>query len=519
MPHKRPALADLSRGLLLLLMTACVDTRQLCAAEAAVWPIPDWQVSTPEEQGMDSAELAKVIAYGKTKSFDSLLITRHGRIVLDAYYAPYTGDIPHNLNSATKSVVSSLIAMLRKDALLDSFEQPVLDIFADREVANVDERKKAITVQHLLDMTSGLEWDEGFEGGREQSMIDMRRSPDWVKFILDRPMSSHAPGELFYYNSGNSHLLSAIVTKLAGTATVSYANMKLLGPLGIAPPFWRRDPQGIAIGGFGLSLRPHDMAKFGYLYLRRGEWAGQQLLPAEWVDSVSHATIRMNARADASLTYHNQFWALPDQHVFMAVGYHCQVIMIFPDLDIVAAMTARDFCSFRRMAEGIAGAVKSEAPLPTNPDSTRLLDDAVSDVSTEKPTAVGPMPEIASAISGKTFRFASNALDVRSFSLSFTDSPSYAVELETHNPANPVIRIRGPMGLDGLYRKSEPTSFGLRAVKGSWVNGDTFAVDVQYVGLGEQQTFSLSFSGDNEAVLRGKTRGGREVKIDGQAGG
>ncbi|CUT12374.1 Betalactamase class C and other penicillin binding proteins [Bradyrhizobium sp.] len=519
MPHKRPALADLVRGTVMLLMVACFGGRELRAAEAPVWPIPAWQVSTPEEEGMDSAELVKMIVYGKTKSFDSLLITRQGRIVLDAYYAPYTGDIPHNLNSATKSVVSSLVAMLRKDGVLDSLEHPVLDLFADRDPANIDERKKAITVQHLLDMTSGLEWDEGFEGGREQSMIDMRRSPDWVKFILDRSMSSHAPGELFYYNSGNSHLLSALVTKLSGTATLSYADAKLLGPLGIAATFWRKDPQGIAIGGFGLSMRPHDMAKFGYLYLRHGEWAGQQLLPAEWVDAVNHATIPMNARVDPGLTYHNQFWALPDRHVFMAVGYHCQVIMVFPDLDVVAAMTARDFCSFRRMAEGISSAVKSEAPLPTNPEAARLLADAVSDVSTEKPTEVGPAPQIASVVSGKTYRFADNALDIRSVSLSFADRPGYDVELITHNPASPVIRMRGPIGLDGFYRKSEPTPFGLRAVKGAWVSGDTFDVDVQYVGLGEQQKFSLSFSDDKKVLLRGKGRYGREVAVTGEAGG
>jgi Beta-lactamase. len=115
----------------MLLMAVCFGARESRGAEAPVWPIPEWQMSTPEEQGMDSAELEKIIAYGKTKSFDSLLIARHGHIVLDAYYAPYTGDIPHNLNSATKSVVSSLVAILRKDGLLLSFEHPVLDLFAD----------------------------------------------------------------------------------------------------------------------------------------------------------------------------------------------------------------------------------------------------------------------------------------------------------------------------------------------------------------------------------------------------
>jgi hypothetical protein len=126
---------------------------------------------------------------------------------------------------------------------------------------------------------------------------------------------------------------------------------------------------------------------------------------------------------------------------------------------------------------------------------------------------------ITSAISGKTYRFPENALNVRSFSLSFTDRPGYVVEIDTHDPTNPVIRMRGPIGLDGLYRKSEPTPFGLRAVKGAWARGDTFVVDVQYVGQGEQQKFSLSFSGDNKVVLRGKTRGGREVAIDGEVGG
>lgn len=514
MRHKRTALADLVCCAVVLLVAASFGLPALHAAEPPVWPIPDWQVSTPEEQGMDSAGLAKIIGYGKTKSFDSLLIARHGRIVLDAYYAPYTGDIPHALNSATKSVVSSLVAMLRKDGVLDSFEHPALDLFADYKIANVDERKKAITVQHLLDMTSGLEWVEGFEDDVPQSLSDMRGSPDWVGFILDRPMS-HAPGELFYYNSGNSHLLSALVTRLTGTPTASYANAKLFGPLGIAPPFWRKDPQDIAIGGYGLSLLPHDMARIGYLYLRHGEWAGRQLLPPDWVDSVNHATISMNATFDPGLSYHHQFWALPDRHVFMAVGYHCQVIMVFPDLDIVAAMTARNFCSFRRMAESISDAVKSEAPLPANPDAARLLADAVSDISTEKPIEVGPAPQIASIISGKTYRFADNALDIRSLSLSFTDRPRYALEIDTHNPADRVIRLRGPIGLDGLYRKSQPGPFGLRAARGTWVKSDTFAIDVQYVGLGEQQKFLLSFSGD-KVVLRGKARGGRDVAVDGE---
>ena len=153
MPNKRPALADLIRGALILLASICCTG--WASASEVVWPIPEWQMSTPEEQGMDSADLARLVAFGRTLSFDSLLIARHGRIVLDAYYAPYTADVPHGLNSATKAVGSSLIAMVRKDGLFDSSDHPVLDLFADRNAANIDDRKRAITVQHLLDMTSG----------------------------------------------------------------------------------------------------------------------------------------------------------------------------------------------------------------------------------------------------------------------------------------------------------------------------------------------------------------------------
>jgi CubicO group peptidase (beta-lactamase class C family) len=245
-----------------------------------VWPTQQWQTSTPEEQGMESAALAGLLDFGATRSLDSLLLVRHGRIVLDAYYAPYTAEIPHRINSATKAVIGTLLAIAQKDGLLDRFDHPVLDFFADRNVANLDDRKKAITVQNLLDMTSGINWQEPLEG-RPDSMIEMSRQQDWTKFALDRPMAS-APGEIFNYNSGGTHILSALITKLTGMSASDYAKAKLFGPLGISVSNWWRDPQGISIGGFGLALLPRDMAKIGYLYLRGGQWEDNALLlPAD----------------------------------------------------------------------------------------------------------------------------------------------------------------------------------------------------------------------------------------------
>jgi CubicO group peptidase (beta-lactamase class C family) len=482
-----------------------------------VWPTGQWQTSSPEEQGMDSADLAKLVAYGSSRSFDSLLIARHGRIVLDAYYAPYGADIPHLVNSATKAVIGTLVAMAVKDGLLDSTDHPVLDFFAERSTADVDDRKKAITVQHLLDMTSGIDWREPTDGP-PVTFFEMERSPDWTKFVLDRPMSN-APGEIFNYNSGNPHLLSAILTKLTGMSAEDYAKAKLFGPLGITSWNWRRDPQGVSTGGNGLALLPRDMAKIGYLYLRHGEWEGKTLVPAAFVERASHATIDMNLKFEPDFRYSNFFWALPKRNVYMAIGYHCQVIMVFPALDMVAVTTTRDFYPFGVVTDFISGAVKSETALPPAPDAATLLANAIREVSTEKPTEVGATPETAAMISGKTYTFPRNAWSVKSLLLTLT-GPQPRVDFEFYRgPGAPSAKVSGPIGLDGLYRRGDPVPAGVAAAKGSWLNDHTFVIKRLILGGGSaEQKYTLGFD-DGKLSLRGLDSSGREISVAGQAGG
>lgn len=517
MQKLRSAVSGAALGTFLL--AASISSHSACAQDGAatIWPTRQWQTSTPEEQGMDSAALAKLLDFGATRSLDSLLLVRHGRIVLDAYYAPYTAEIPHRINSATKAVVGTLTAIAHKDGLLDSFEHPVLDLFGDRSIANVDDRKKSITIQNLLDMTSGLDWKEPLDG-RPDTMIEMRRQQDWTQFVLDRPMSS-APGDIFNYNSGGPHLLSVLIAKLAGMNTSDYAKAKLFDPLGISVWNWWRDPQGIPIGGFGLALLPRDMAKIGYLYLRNGQWEDKSLLPPEWIDKVSHATVNMNMPRAPDLRYSNLFWALPEKNVFIAVGYHCQLIMVLPRLDIVAVTTARDFCPLGRLADLIAHAVKSETALPEDADGANLLAEKIRELSTEKATEVGATPEIASAISGKTYQFPANVLGLKSLSLTLIGpNPHYDLEAYPRDRGQPLLRLSDPIGLDGLYRKGQLTASGLFATKGKWLNGSTLEVERQVVGMDELQKWTLSFDGDR-LNLRGKTRGGRDISIDSEPGG
>jgi CubicO group peptidase (beta-lactamase class C family) len=480
----------------------------------SVWPTRQWQTSTPEEQGMDSAALAKLIEFGARRSFDSLLIVRHGKIVLDAYYAPYVADIPHAVYSATKAVIGTLAAIALRDGLLDDTNHPLLAFFADRSVANVDDKKRAITLQSLLDMTSGIDWREPLIG-RPDSAIEMERSPDWIKFILDRPVSTN-PGEIFNYDSGNPHLVSGILTRLTGMSASDYAKARLFGPLGIDVWNWRHDPQGVSTGGYGLALQPRDMAKIGYLYLRQGEWEGKPLLPPAWVEKVSHATVNMNTAFEPALRYSNFFWALPEQQVYMADGYHCQLIMVYPALDIVAVTTARDFCPLGRLANLVIAAVKSDAAIAPDPAGANMLADAIREISAEKPTEASAPSEMASAVSGKTFNFPGNALGVKSIALRFADSePRYDMEFYSRDPARPPFQWTGPIGLDGLYRKSDPSAVGIVATKGKWLNDHTLTIERLILGDGEPaRRWTLRFDGD-KLNLRGMDRGGSEVSIDG----
>ena len=137
---------------------------------------------------MSSERLARLVDFGAVNDMDSVLVTRHGRIVLEATYAPFRAGFKHRINSSTKSVVSTLVAMAMRDGKLDSTDRRVMEFFADRTIANLDDAKKAITIRHLLDMTSGLAWQEGLNGWPE-SFLAMERSRDWQQFVLDRPMA------------------------------------------------------------------------------------------------------------------------------------------------------------------------------------------------------------------------------------------------------------------------------------------------------------------------------------------
>jgi CubicO group peptidase (beta-lactamase class C family) len=464
------------------------------------WPTKSWEVSTPEEQGMDSATLARLIETVGTYKQDSLMIIRQGKIVAEAYYAPYVAGISHDLRSVTKSVVGTLIAIQLQKGSLDSVDHPVMDLFSDQQILNVDDRKKAMTVQSLLDMTSGIEWVEKVYTP-DETIMRMYESPDRTAFVLSQPMAG-VPGANFNYSGGNPYLLSALINRTSGQGALDFAKKELFGPLGIKSANWGAvDAQGVNNGEAGLFLSPHDMAKIGYLYLHNGMWDGKQIIPSSWVNKTKAGGVT----ATFGFHYANLWWSYPEKGAYMARGRHSQLILLLPKLDVVAVMTGvlrdTEFYSVSGLIDDIASSVKSESSLPADSIAKALLVTAQRQAATEKPSAVGGTPDLAKAVSGKVYQFNDNVLHLKSFTLNFLDSDSsWVITTYTGKANRPTARFTGLVGLDGLFRKSPPALYGINAAKGRWTNENTFEMERRILGHGETQTWLLTFEGDKVTV-------------------
>jgi CubicO group peptidase (beta-lactamase class C family) len=495
-------------GLLFLSCLVCCIALEAAAAPTS-WPTADWQTSTPEEQGMSSNALAELVEFGANNAMDSLLVVRHGRIVVETYYAPFGPGLKHVINSSTKAVVGTLAGIAFKEGALGPLDQRVIDLFPERTIANLDANKRAMMLDSLLDMTSGLDWREPLTNAPPETMLQMERSRDWVGFILDRPMAQ-APGLAFDYDSGTWHLLSAILEKKTRMSTANYAKQKLFTPLGISDVYWRQDPQGISTGGYGLFMHPRDMAKIGYLYLHDGKWAGQQIMPASWVDKVYHASVDMRIGTTPTFRYANGWWTIPEKRAYMAVGFLRQLIVVLPDVDMVVVVTGKKHYPFGPLIDKATAAAKSDSPLPTDAAEGARLAGVLKDAAIEKPSEVSPPSPLAQTISGKPYRFGPNTFGVRSLMLDLVSpTPTYELLLDRSGAGHPDLQVSGPLGLDGYFRTAGNGIDQLRGVKGRWLTETSFQIVSRSILEGIVTTSTLNFHGEQVDVEIEDNRGVR----------
>jgi len=357
--------------IVIVFLTGCAGTTPESQSH---WPTEGWPTSTPEEQGMDSEVLADMLGVIQEEDYDvdSVVVVRNGYMVVDATVYPFEPGARHIIYSCTKSVISALVGIAIDKGYVEGVDQPVLDFFPEWTAASLDADKEAMTLEHVLTMSTGLKCRDSYLYDW-RGLDQMRQSQDWVQFVLDLPMAEE-PGTRFEYCNGASFLLSAIIQETTGMSALAFANEHLFGPLGITDVQWLSNPRGITVGWSDLYMTPHDMAKIGYLYLNEGLWDGEQVVPAEWVE----ASTREHISSTLEDGYGYQWWT-DDSGFYMALGYAGQFIFVVPDKDMVVVFVSdlsdNDFYNPQRLLDDfIIPAAKSASPLSDNPDGVALLE-------------------------------------------------------------------------------------------------------------------------------------------------
>jgi CubicO group peptidase (beta-lactamase class C family) len=340
------------------------------------------------------------------------MLLRHGQVVAEGWWQPYGPEDPHKLYSLSKSFTSTAVGLAVAEGYF-LVNEPILSFFPEEAPARVSENLAAMRVRHLLSMSAGH---------AEDTMNPMVESEDgnWVKAFLALPVE-YEPGAHFLYNNGASYMLSAIVQKVTGLKLLDYLQPRLLEPLGIEHATWETSPQGINTGGWGLSLKTEEIARFGQMYLQKGMWRGQRLLSEAWVEE---ATTRQVANdpaenIDWEQGYGYQFWRC--RHgAYRGDGAFGQFCVVMPDQQVVLAMTA----GVGKM-QGVLDLVwkhllpaLAPAPLPEDNLAQAALSRKLASLAF-LPVQGQPSSLSAARVSGKSYLFEANDQKVKTISCDF----------------------------------------------------------------------------------------------------
>lgn len=372
---------------------------------AVVWPTHGWPTGTPASVGLDQAALANFdadLVRGKYMLVDSFQVFRCGTEVftrkyphdyaqiyakeaktrgplnarltgLYNYFDPdwhpyYHGSDMHTMQSVSKTVTSVIfgVAMQRGDFRAD-INTPVLKYFDVSKVKNVDERKRRMTLKHVLTMTTGLRWNEEvpYDDPRSDSSL-MEATDDWVQYVIDKPMAEE-PGKVFNYSSGATELLAYIFQRETGQDIDAYGEKYLFAPLGIKHQ-WKRTYLGVVDTEGGLYLNGEDLAKIGYLYMHDGRWDGRQIVSEGWVkQSLTPYIDAEKERLGNQFKYGFKWWLYPlnGNFVWMAIGFGGQRLMVFPQQNLIVVFTGweilKDPAPAAELIDRLLPAVKQSA--------------------------------------------------------------------------------------------------------------------------------------------------------------
>ena len=342
----------------------------IAASTFAALPLPR---STPEAQGVSSAGIREFIetADRAVDTMHSFMLVRHGQVIAECWWQPESAEKTHVLYSLSKSFTSTAVGLAVAEGKLN-IDDPVLKFFAEDAPAKPSDKLKAMRVRDLLTMSTGHQ-------------TEPKLTPDepWVKSFLAHPVE-HKPGAHFLYNSAGTYLCSAIVQKQTGQTVLDFLRPRLFEPLGIEGAEWSASPQGVSAGGWGLFLKTEDIAKFGQLYLQKGQWNGRQLVPAAWIEQATAKQVSNGSdpAKDWDQGYGFQFWRC--RHgAYRGDGAFGQFCVVLPELDAVVAITAdtKDMQGELNLVWDKLLPAFQKDPLPANADEAAKMAQTIANLA------------------------------------------------------------------------------------------------------------------------------------------
>jgi CubicO group peptidase (beta-lactamase class C family) len=334
---------------------------QACGSPSSI--DDDWEIASPASVGMDGAQLCTVAARlaQRATAVHSVVVVRHGKLVLEQYFPGYdqpwgqpdgqyefTATTKHDMRSASKSVTSLLVGIAIDRKLIAGVDEPVLKFFPDTAAVK-QPGWDAITLRHLLTMSSGIKWDEArawTDPENDEPHLTFEADP--IGYVLAKPVAA-PPDALWTYNGGGTELLGNIIERVSKKSLEAFARETLFQPLGITDVEWKPYKNGKIAAAAGLRLRPRDAAKIGQLVLNRGQWNGRQIVSADWIAQSITPRFQAVGYFGSTLFYGYQWWMgrslAGDREIkwVAAFGWGGQRIFIVPELDLVMMTTTAQY--------------------------------------------------------------------------------------------------------------------------------------------------------------------------------
>jgi CubicO group peptidase (beta-lactamase class C family) len=455
--------------------------------------------SSPEAQGISSSVILAFLdeADQKIDHLHSFMLVRHGHVVAEGWWTPYDAGARHELYSLSKSFTSTAVGLAIAEGKL-SLDDPVLKFFPDEAPNEPSANLKAMRVRDLLCMSTGHQTEPRLAALPASTATEPKQEDQtWVKKFLGHPVPNK-PGTHFLYNTAATYMQSAIVQKVTGQTVLDYLRPRLFEPLGIENPTWGTSPQGITLGGYGLNVRTEDIAKFGQLYLQRGNWQGKQLIPAAWVGlATSRQTSNgSNPNSDWEQGYGYQFWRA--RHgAYRGDGAFGQFCIVMPEQDAVVAVTSgvKDMQAVLNLIwDKLLPAMKND-PLPSDSEGDRKLQEKLATLTMpiQKGSASSRIPQ---DVSGKKFTFPTNNQKVEMLGLEFGSAQEPVTLVGKFNGG-----VEQKVGCGSGEWKKGRLAFGIfperpAAVCGAWTADDTYTAKICFYETPYVLTISLHFFQD-----------------------